>query len=72
MDTAMMTLKKWVDDNYPNFGKADIEAKIDEMIEDEKQQIIDARISVTGLNHASPIDDNSLQDAEDYFNSKYN
>ena len=37
----------------------------------EKQQIIKARLSVTGLNHASPTDDNSLQDAENYFTQKY-
>jgi hypothetical protein len=37
----------------------------------EKQQIIDARISVTGLNHESPTDCNSLKDAETYYNQTY-
>jgi hypothetical protein len=42
-----------------------------QMLETERQQIIDARISVTGLNHASPTDDNSLEDAEQYYSNKY-
>lgn len=45
--------------------------KADDLFAKEKNQIIEARLSVTGLNHASPTDDNSLQDAENYFTQKY-
>lgn len=31
-DGNLFKLKKWVDDHYPNFNKADIESKIDELI----------------------------------------
>ena len=40
--TALQELKQWVDDNYPNFNKADIEAKIDDLLPKERQDIIDA------------------------------
>ena len=36
-NTALMELKQWVDDNYPNFNKADIEAKIDEILPKERK-----------------------------------
>jgi len=37
----------------------------------ERQQIINARLSVTGLNHASPTDDKNLEDAEQYYNQTF-
>lgn len=42
-----------------------------ELLEKEKQQIINARISVTGLNHASPTDDKNLEEAEKYYNDNF-
>jgi len=33
---ALHILKKWVDDNYPNFNKTDIEIKIDELSAETK------------------------------------
>lgn len=41
-------------------------------LEVERSNIIDARLSVTGLNHASPTDDKNFQEAELYYNTKYN
>ena len=35
-NTALHKLKKWVDDNYPNFNKSDIEIKIDELFQETK------------------------------------
>ena len=40
--TPMEQLKQWVDDNYPNFNKADIEAKIDELLPLERKMVEDA------------------------------
>ena len=37
----------------------------------EEQQIIDAILAFTGLNHASPTDDTNMKAAQDYFNQKY-
>ena len=41
------------------------------LLEKEKQTIISARLSVTGLNHASPTEDTNMKDAEDYYNQTY-
>lgn len=45
--------------------------KATELLAKEREQIINARLSVTGLNHASPTDDNNLKDAETYFTNTY-
>ena len=37
----------------------------------ERKMLVEARLSVTGLNHASPTDDNSLEEAEQYFDNKF-
>ena len=69
--TAMQELVAWM--KQPDFGyfESELDDKIQELLAKERQQIIEARLSVTGLNHASPTDDNSLQDAENYFTQKY-
>ena len=42
-----------------------------ELLPDEEQQIIDAILAFTGLNHASPTDDTNMKAAQDYYNKKY-
>ena len=45
-----------------------------ELLEKEKQTIIDARLSFVGLNHITAKDFNEqlLKNAEEYYNQKYN
>lgn len=64
-NTALQELKQWVDDTYPNFNKADIETKIDELFLKERQDIIDAWDSSTA---ATSSDDTG----EQYFTQTYN
>ena len=45
--------------------------KCKEMVEKEKKQMVDAIVSAIGLNHASPTDDNTLEDFEKYYSQTY-
>jgi len=73
--TAMQQFIQWYEDyrkeHLANPNYFQIKNKATSLLPVEKQQIVDARISVTGLNHASPTDDNSLEDAEKYYNDKF-
>lgn len=71
MQQLIATFKEIEKDGYNITPTAAISLAT-ELLEVERKQIIDARLSVTGLNHASPTDDNSLQEAEGYFNKTYN
>lgn len=62
LNSANVTIKElfnWLADNETR------------LIAKEHEQIVEARLSVTGLNHASPTDDNSIEEAEQYYSSKY-
>ena len=79
-NTALQELKQWVDDNYPNFNKADIEAKIDELIPKERQDIIDAynegyrEGEIDGVDNGRklPLDVSEYNNADNYFTQTYN
>lgn len=75
-NTALQELKQWVDDNYPNFNKADIEAKIDALLPKERQQIIDGYNQ--GYRDGESNGDNEtmdvavFSDAEQYLTNTFN
>lgn len=46
--TPLQLLWEWVDANYPNFNKADIEEKIEELIPVERDAIAGAWDSASG------------------------
>lgn len=74
-DTAMQMLIKWIQEEEAYDSELtpfEIIKKATELLEVEKRNIIDARLSVTGLNHASPTDDKNLEEAELYYKTKYN
>jgi len=62
--TPMEQLKQWVDDNYPNFNKADIESKIDELLPLERKMVEDAWNASTA---ATGSDDTGSQ----YFDNRF-
>jgi hypothetical protein len=43
-----------------------------ELLTKEREDIIDAILSVTGLNHRSPTDDDNLKKAEEYYKTTFN
>jgi len=70
-NTAMMQLKKWVDDNYPNFNQSDIEKKIGELLKTEKLHLkiaYNEGISEAGFDEQSQCPATSF---EEYFNNTY-
>lgn len=67
--TAMTQMLEWVTSNYPNFNAADIEAKIEELLATEKEQIIDAYCEPYNYENHLPPD--LIDSAEQYYNQTY-
>lgn len=66
--TAMQQMLEWVTSNYPNFNAADIEAKIEELLATEKEQIIDAWDNAYSGFHSEDVDFTS---GEQFYNQTY-
>lgn len=72
--TAMQELIEWIEEQREKHlipTPYQIQVKAQDLLAKEREQIVEARLSVTGLNHASPTDDNSLEEAEQYYLYKY-
>jgi len=67
--TAMQEAIDWVNKNYPNFNHADIEAKLTQLLEKEKQQICDA-VKYGQNNHTVSVTSDELIRIN-YYNEQY-